>query len=67
MHRGQREPPVDAVGQAHLLAFFDRDGDGHLAYNEFMRLLQDSKHQTVDAAASHVISRQQAAHLIELA
>ena len=35
---------------AHLLAFFDRDGDGCLEYNEFMRVLQDSKHQVMASA-----------------
>lgn len=44
---------------AHLVAFFDRDGDGHLTYSEFMRLLQDSKHLHMAGAtaANTVVKR----------
>eukprot|EP00327_Prymnesium_parvum_P031449 CAMPEP_0195605894 /NCGR_PEP_ID=MMETSP0815-20121206/7396_1 /TAXON_ID=97485 /ORGANISM="Prymnesium parvum, Strain Texoma1" /LENGTH=116 /DNA_ID=CAMNT_0040745601 /DNA_START=100 /DNA_END=450 /DNA_ORIENTATION=+ len=46
----RRAASVSADEAAHLLAFFDRDGDGCLEYNEFMRLLQDSKHQVMASA-----------------
>ena len=40
---------VSVVECARLMSFFDRDGDGTLRYNEFMRLLQDTKLQAISA------------------
>jgi len=49
---------------ARLLAYFDRDGDGSLEYNEFMRVLQDSKHMVMASAevahGGHIVARTKA-------
>ena len=43
----QADKTITEQEAANIVGFFDKDGDGHLAYHEFMTMLQSTKNSVL--------------------